>query len=122
MRRGSSAGRLGPRRSAGAGEPERSAPLEPIERAFARPPQRGHVVGQKHEPERQHPETENRQDREATADDQQDAGGDARPARGGLSQPSGRRLHASGQAAEGPPQPPLVVDADDIVGKGHAST
>jgi hypothetical protein len=122
MRRGLSAGCLGSGRSACGREPVRPAPLEPIERAFARPPQWRHVVGQKHEPERQHPETENRQDREATADDQQDAGGDARPARGGLSQPSGRRLHASGQAAEEPPQPPLMVDADDIVGEGHAPT
>ena len=112
----STAGRLSPRRS----EPVGPAPLETIERAIARPAQRWDVVGQEHEPKRQHPEAENRQDGEAAADDQQYAGRDARPARGGLSEPAGRGLHAPRQAAEEPPQPPLMIDADDIVGKGHA--
>src|SRR5271168_2101404 len=37
------------------------------------PPQRRDVVGQKHEAERKHPQPKNRQDGEASADDQQDA-------------------------------------------------
>ena len=99
----------------------RPAPLEPIESALARSPQRRDVVGQKHEPERQHPEAENRQDGQASADDQQHAGRDARPARGGLSEPAGCGLHAPRQPAEEPPEPPLMIDADDIVGKGQVS-
>ena len=111
--------RLGRPRSARRREPVGPAPFEPMERAFARSPQRRDVVGQKHEPERQHPEAEDRQDGEAAADDQQYAGRDARPARGGLSEPAGCGLHAPGQPAEEPPQPPLMVRPDDIVGKGQ---
>ena len=115
MARASVARRLGFLRSAGGREPARPAPLEPMERAFARPPQRRYVVGQKYEAERQHPEAENRQDGEAAADDQQYAGRNARPTGGGLSEPAGCRLDAPGKLAEEPPQSPLMIDADGIV-------
>ena len=81
--------------------------------AIAEAPQRRDVVGQQHEAERQHPEAENRQDGEAAADDQQDAGGNARPARGGLSEPAGHRLHPARQPAEEPPQPPFRIGVGD---------
>jgi hypothetical protein len=81
----------------------RPAPLEPIESAVAKAAQGRDVVGQKHKAERQHPEAENRQDGEASADDQHDTGRDARPARGGLSEPAGYGLHPAGQAVKEPP-------------------
>ena len=101
------------------GEPARPAPLEPIEGAITRWPQRRDVVGQKHEAERKHPQAENRQDGEASADDQQDAGRDARPALGGLPEPPGDRLHPARQAAKEPPQPSLRVGMGVIIARGR---
>jgi hypothetical protein len=101
------------------GEPARPAPLEPIEGAITRSPQRREVVGQEHEAERKHPRAENRQDGEASADDQQDAGRDARPARGGLPEPPGDRLHPARQAAKEPPQLSLRVGESDVIRIRH---
>jgi hypothetical protein len=83
------------------GEPARPAPLEPIEGAITRSPQRRDVVGQKHKAERKHPQAENRQDGEASADDQHD------------------RLHPARQAAKEPPQPSLMVGMGVIIARGR---
>ena len=95
------------------------APLEPIESAIALAPERRDVLGQEDEPERQHPEAEKRQDGEEAAKDEQHAGRNARPFRGGLSQPPGQGLHPARQPAEKPSQPPLGIGMGDIIGRGH---
>jgi hypothetical protein len=107
--------RLRPRR----GEPVRAAPLEPTERAITEATQGRDVVGQEHKPERQHPEAKHRQDGETSADDQKYPSRNARPAGAWLSEPAGYRLHPARQPAEKPPKPPLMIGADDSIGRSH---
>ena len=97
------------------GEPLRPAPFEPAERAIEQASQRRDVVGEQDHPERQHPEAEDRQDGEAPTNDQQGAGGNARPTGGRLSEPAGDRLDAARQLAEEAPQPPLRIGVSDVV-------
>ena len=55
----------------GGGKPVRPAMIEPRERAPTRPSQGRNVLRQKREPERKHPEAENRQNAQAPAQDQE---------------------------------------------------
>jgi hypothetical protein len=111
--------RLGSRRSPCRRKPVRPSTLEPIEGAIAEATQGRDVVGQEHKAERQHPEAEDREEGEAPPDDQQYAGGDARPARSGFPQPPGYGLHPARQAAEEPSQPPLRIGVGEIIGRGY---
>ena len=101
------------------GEPVRPAPFEPASRAIEQASQRRDVVGEQHEPEGQHPEAEDRQDRKTAADDEEESSGNARPAGAWLSEPAGDRLHPARQPAEKPPEAPLRVGVTEANGRGR---
>ena len=67
-------------KSIGAGAPKhaRPAPFEPVEGPRQAAPNDGNVFGDQDEAERQHPQAEDGQDGEEAAEDQSQAGGDAR--------------------------------------------
>jgi len=60
--------------------------LDPVQKTATEGAQDRHVLGQKHEAKREHPEAEDRQHRKQTSDDQQQACGNAKPAAGRLPQ------------------------------------
>jgi hypothetical protein len=82
------------------GKQVRPAPLDPIQRAFAQPPQQRHVLGEEEQAQRDHPQSKDREDRETTSDDQQQTCRDPRPARRRVSQPVYRHPPALRQAME----------------------
>jgi hypothetical protein len=65
------------------GEPIGPAPLDPVEDAVARSPQRRHVLRQQYQPDRQHPGPEKWEDAQKAAADKQRAGRNPEPERRG---------------------------------------
>jgi hypothetical protein len=60
--------------------------LDPIENSGAPRTQRWHILGQKQQAERKHPDAEDRQEKKQTSEDQQQACGNAEPPAGRLAQ------------------------------------
>ena len=67
-------------------QPLRMATLDPIQHARAPRPQQWHIIREKCQAERKHPDAEYRQQRQNASDDQQQSGWNSEPAPGWLTQ------------------------------------
>jgi hypothetical protein len=90
-------------------EPERVPALDPIQNAGTQGPQRRNVLGQKRQPERKHPDAEDRQKGKDASNDQQQTCGNPQPEAGRPPQETDSRTQPAWQAIDELLKAPIVA-------------